>query len=344
MKRNLLYKAVLCAFCFIAGGFLTQSVVKADVIWEPDDPFYQTTSSSCYYEDRDYVVNSEAGYVYSYSDPYSTEPISRYENGTELRIAYTYNASDGSVWGLMGNNYAGAGWVCLDEFELVYDHKSFCEDHAAELVIYDDRYKDCTDMQNIVLWKYPNSGEVSYQVEFSLSDGYIHYLYVDENGHTWAYVPYIYLMSGWIYVDDPTSTDLSVLSTKEPVLTEEPVITADPVVTDTPVTMNPTITPDVPSKVTCVYSTVNSWSGGFIGQIDITNNTEDVIDGWNLFFNCDYKIQSLWGGTLLTQEEGKVTVANSEWDSIINPGDTKSINFNAAGDIAEEPGNFVFED
>lgn len=333
MKKNVALKILVLAFCCIASTFITKGIIKADVIWQPEnDDFFQENASDCKYVNREYTVICDE--LIAYENPFSDVEVDRFVAGDVLTIGYSYSgilyddeegtATESGLWGIISGS--DNKWVRMDDLELIYDHQSFCEEHSDEFLTYDDSLKEREDVSQIVLWKYPNSGIVSSIINLeqwgmNIKDIYCDYLYTDENGMTWTYVPYIFCQKGWICIDNPESTELTVQPLPEP--------TEDPIVTETP------------GDVVVAFKTVNTWTGGFMGQIDITNNSVQDIEDWKLYFDCKNTIESLWSGTLLEQADEKVSVKAPDWDSVIKAGETHTVNFTAAGDLEEEPSNFV---
>jgi aryl-phospho-beta-D-glucosidase BglC (GH1 family) len=87
------------------------------------------------------------------------------------------------------------------------------------------------------------------------------------------------------------------------------------------------------------FAVVNDWKTGYQGQISITNNTSTPISSWTLDFDMAGPIQSLWNGTLESQQNGHVAVDNASYNSVIGPGQTVAIGFVAGSEA--KPGSFA---
>jgi hypothetical protein len=76
------------------------------------------------------------------------------------------------------------------------------------------------------------------------------------------------------------------------------------------------------------YSVVNSWPGGFQGQVVVTNTGSGTLNGWaaSWTFPGDQEITDLWGGSD-TQSGEAVTVGNASYDGTLAPGGTATIGF-----------------
>ena len=88
--------------------------------------------------------------------------------------------------------------------------------------------------------------------------------------------------------------------------------------------------PPTPATCTGTYSVASSWSGGFQGQVVITDTGNSPVNGWSLAwtFPSGQQISSGWGGNY-TQSGGKVTVTNAPYDGTIKPGSPVTIGFDA---------------
>jgi hypothetical protein len=88
--------------------------------------------------------------------------------------------------------------------------------------------------------------------------------------------------------------------------------------------------PPVPAPCSAAYSVPSSWSGGFQGQVVVTDTGNSPVNGWTLSwtFPGDQDITSLWGGNE-TQSGETITVTNASYDGTIDPGASTTIGFNA---------------
>lgn len=123
--------------------------------------------------------------------------------------------------------------------------------------------------------------------------------------------------------------------------TKTPSATATPVVSPT-ATAVPSGTPGA-SGVRISFSRPNSWTGGYTGQMDITNTGSTAIAGWQLEFSLADTITSLWNG-VLSSTGGNYVVKNESWNGPIAPGGTVSIGFTASttGSSGANPTNGKF--
>ncbi len=78
------------------------------------------------------------------------------------------------------------------------------------------------------------------------------------------------------------------------------------------------------------YSVVNSWPGGFQGQVVVTNTGSVTLNSWQLgwTFPGSQAINDLWDGSY-TQSGGNVTVTNESYNGTLAPGASTTIGFTA---------------
>ena len=101
----------------------------------------------------------------------------------------------------------------------------------------------------------------------------------------------------------------------------------------TTVTPTPTPTPSATSSpgtgpCTGAYSLVNSWTGGFEGQVVVKNTGSGTLNGWKLGWTYpgNQQISSLWNG-VLSQSGAAVTVGNASYNASIASGGTVTVGF-----------------
>ncbi|BAQ65513.1 cellulose binding domain-containing protein [Geminocystis sp. NIES-3709] len=72
----------------------------------------------------------------------------------------------------------------------------------------------------------------------------------------------------------------------------------------------------------------NQWNNGFTGTITISNNAETVINGWNLEFDSQFSIKSLWNAQQKQLTDDRYTVSNLNWNEQIPINGSVSFSFN----------------
>lgn len=214
MKRKL---PVLLAAAVMAAALVLPAF--ADVIWEPNNNFYESHRYECSYENRNYLTNGQKGYITLRTAPDSLVEVVNVVNGVRLTVGFTWQAEDGETWAV--GDYAVqeegqtwkwyTGWVSMDELALIYDYIAFEEDHNSEFQDYDGSGDELTEAY---LYSYPNG---RFQMLLVEAKEYMPFaetfqnLYTDENGLRWTFVGY-YMGSrnAWICIDDPLNEDLGV--------------------------------------------------------------------------------------------------------------------------------------
>lgn len=198
-KRCFLLAVMVCCI-------LWTLTVKADVLIEPIDSFYEEHSSECTYVGRSFIANGPDGKVIVYKSPQLPEVVDTWENGREVYIQFSYEDKDGVLWGIY-EDYAGTtGWMPMDYMALIYDSISFQEEYEDqirdEIGSLDEIYQD----EELMFWKYPGSEEYqSIQASDYLPD--YRWVYEDENGKLWGQVGYYFgIREVWLYLEDPTAS------------------------------------------------------------------------------------------------------------------------------------------
>ena len=86
------------------------------------------------------------------------------------------------------------------------------------------------------------------------------------------------------------------------------------------------------------YELNSDWGSGYNGTITITNNSEFVLEDWELEFNFNRQISNIWNGIITENDGSKYLVKNAGYNSNILPGDKISFGINGyGGNIEDEP-------
>ncbi|WP_129843722.1 cellulose binding domain-containing protein [Streptomyces sp. RFCAC02] len=90
------------------------------------------------------------------------------------------------------------------------------------------------------------------------------------------------------------------------------------------------------------YRTVNSWSGGFQGEVTISNDGATAIDGWSVGMTLasGQSITNLWNGRN-TGTSGTVTVRNTAWNGTVPSGGSVTFGFVGSGSPSTAPGGMT---
>lgn len=110
--------------------------------------------------------------------------------------------------------------------------------------------------------------------------------------------------------------------------TPDPEPTPDPTPDPEP-TPDPTPDPTPGEDCTATYSTVNSWGGGFQGEVTV--RAEEPSSSWTVSWDLsDESVDQLWNGEMTTQG-GTVVVRNAPWNGQLAAGGTATFGFVGSG-------------
>jgi Cellulose binding domain len=122
--------------------------------------------------------------------------------------------------------------------------------------------------------------------------------------------------------------------TPTPAQPPTPTPTPDPTPVATP-TPSPTPTP-AGAAVTVSYSTLWQWDGGFKGELDIVNQGDSAVNGWQLAITLPGdQVQTVWNANWQQDGWDGVIMTPVPSDQVIEPGTSVSVIFVAQGDPAE---------
>ncbi|WP_406070835.1 endo-1,4-beta-xylanase [Micromonospora sp. NBC_01638] len=135
---------------------------------------------------------------------------------------------------------------------------------------------------------------------------------------------------------------LNAASTTVPGTTTPP--TTVPPTTVPPTTTPPTTTPPTtppstgqPGACTATYRMVNSWNGGFQGEVSVANNGSATLSGWTVRLTLagGQTIANIWSG-INTGTSGAVSVRNAEYNGSLGANASTTFGFlvNGSSDAA----------
>lgn len=199
-------KVVSLMYVLVLVVLLVPLNVRADVIYEPWDSFFEEHRGECEYVCRNFTAAGPNGNVTLYESPESSREKKVIENGEIVMISYTYLDSEGILWGcceIWGEDIIG--WIPMAYLVVVYDGISFDEEYGDEFVPVAGTL-DAAELAGLTVnfWKYPGSSEV---ISVMLSDDYrpeFQISYTDKDGREWVRCNYYMGIKGyWICLDDP---------------------------------------------------------------------------------------------------------------------------------------------
>ncbi|MDE7249977.1 MAG: hypothetical protein K2N82_08835 [Lachnospiraceae bacterium] len=198
-------KKIFYVFTALICYMLLSIPVKADVIWEPFDPFYEAHADECEYMGRSFTANGPDGKVILYKSPELPEVVAVWENGHKAYIHFTYRDQSGILWGIYDDYQDTVGWVPMDYMEVIYDSISFREEHSAQITEQSGELSEDYQGQDIFLWRYPGSTEYD-SLKYDNYPPTYDSVYVDENENRWGLVGYWYgFKNVWICLNAPNA-------------------------------------------------------------------------------------------------------------------------------------------
>lgn len=210
----LLFTAFLC--------HLTGQTAFGDVIWTPDDTFYDQNYEDCEYMGRRYYANGPKGYIRVMDQPAGGKIIDSIANGPVLYVSMTYENGGTGKWGLVQyrmdedgipvedygwEDGATVGWIDMKDLLNVYDGISFMGEHESEIKETDRESMPQVTMPDsglIYLWEYPGA-EICYNKLDSLEgELMVDHVYEDPEGDLWGHTVYYYgIKEFWINLSNP---------------------------------------------------------------------------------------------------------------------------------------------
>lgn len=196
----------------------------ADLIWSPSDRFYESLPGKTEIR-RTYQVPEDLT-VNLYDAPAGGTPIRTLQSGETLYVVASFPIRE-ELWAcaLLPDTNGDTCWCRLGRLQLLYDHQSFLEEYSDSIEKEPDIPPlTAKDVQApIPLWTYPNSGISHASINAqSMTSGYYHggevayyYLYTANDGTQWGYITYFFGDSGWVYLNDLSSTDIPIILRKE---------------------------------------------------------------------------------------------------------------------------------
>ncbi|PGH45842.1 Poly(3-hydroxybutyrate) depolymerase [Micromonospora sediminicola] len=114
--------------------------------------------------------------------------------------------------------------------------------------------------------------------------------------------------------------------------------TTTPPTTTPPTTTPPTTPPPTGGPCAATYRSVNTWPGGFQGEVTVANTGTATLNGWTVRLNLagGQAISSLWSG-VNTGTTGTVAVRNAPYNGTLAPNASTTFGFTATGDGATAP-------
>ena len=213
-------KRMICLL--LALIFTLAPVVRADVIYEPEDSFYWEHRGECQYHNRAYYADGPENVAEVYRSPESSAVVERVKNGDQLWISYIYEDKNGISWGYCENFQEDwAGWVPMDYLLLKYDNTSFQEEFAQRIT---EQNGELSTEGTIHFWNYPGSEDsTTIPVEPDYLPQY-EQVFTDDAGRQWGYIGYhMGIRNVWVCLSNPTADYRTLYAEHEPQQVTHPV-------------------------------------------------------------------------------------------------------------------------
>ena len=199
----------------------------ADVIWTPDDTFYEENYEDCEYVGRSYYANGPKGYISVMERPDGGRHLAYISNGPIFFVSMTYDKGAGGTWGLVQYHMDGeglpeadysweedgdavVGWIDMDSLLAVYDGYTFAEEHEAQIKDTDAGSMpeiSIPDEGVIYLWEFPGSVDSCGELHFLEGEMVIDKTYEEPDGDVWGHSSYYYgYKNFWINMSNPGQT------------------------------------------------------------------------------------------------------------------------------------------
>ena len=80
------------------------------------------------------------------------------------------------------------------------------------------------------------------------------------------------------------------------------------------------------------WRVVDQWSGGFIAELDLVNDSGQCLKGWEVLFSpTGFEVTGSWNGRLAPTDPGQVRLVNETWNADFCSGTTLTIGMQCSG-------------
>ncbi|MCX7404623.1 MAG: cellulose binding domain-containing protein, partial [Planctomycetia bacterium] len=88
------------------------------------------------------------------------------------------------------------------------------------------------------------------------------------------------------------------------------------------------------------YATVNDWGSGLQGQLTLTNDTSATMTDWQLAFNYNRSITTIWNAQIVSHTGSQYVIKGFDWGRTLAAGATQGVGF-TADTGTDTPSGFV---
>jgi hypothetical protein len=182
----------------------------ADVIFEPQNDFFERNREQLNYYVRTFIANGADGFAALKNEPGARTNTGRIQNGETVQIEWTC-LYDGEYWAY--SPYRHSGWIKVDELLVPYDYIAFEEEYGDKFYRYAGDFAELTEAGSALLWSWPGTDAEPWELKnidtehFNMMDSSS--TYMDKDGREWLYIGYYFgKMTSWICLSDPMNPDI----------------------------------------------------------------------------------------------------------------------------------------
>jgi hypothetical protein len=199
MKKYLL-SLLICAL------LMPSLAAYADVLFEPQNDFYEQHSRHILYLGRSFIVSSADGSAAVRNAPGERTSTGKIQSGEIIYLEFSC-LYDGDFWGFAPRH---DGWIKIEELLVLYDYIAFEEEHLNTLYRYEGDYGGIAETRSALVWAYPGADAPLYTLENLDMDSFrIAHAYMDEDEREWGFVAYLYgSRNSWVCLSEPLNRDL----------------------------------------------------------------------------------------------------------------------------------------
>ena len=229
MKKSCHIIIALIVLLFLTVPILADT--RADAAWEPENDFYAANKDRCVYLSKSFYANADGGYLSVKTEPGAVREVAEFKNGEIFDILCTYDFN-GEIWGITEFSKPEtldwtAGWIPMDQLLAVYDYIAFEDEYGSGFYRYSGSVDMLFEVDNIVLWTWPGSGEIAWVLleenRDPENDGIFltpSSAYRDSDGREWGFLFNVYSVRNiWVCLSDQSNLDIPTFNpAPEPIL------------------------------------------------------------------------------------------------------------------------------
>lgn len=214
MKRTIMkpFKKLTAALAAITMLLASSVPASADVIYEPEDTFYEEHRDECQlnYLSYGYEISCKDEKLKLFKSPVNAEVVDTMNKGDSCWSNTFYTDENGVTWAYIekrsGATWIG-GWVDTGCLFRRYDSELFVNDHINEVKGIDGTWSDpdYSAFGPLIPYDYPNAPTCRLETGTVIQGDFnAQKFYTDELGRNWGYCSYyIGIRDFWFSMDKP---------------------------------------------------------------------------------------------------------------------------------------------